>query len=74
MATYCSIPALKISWTEDSGGLPSKGSQRATEHARMHERTDFREFQYDVKSQLQKLGFKETPTVENQLKVFLHVC
>ena len=28
MATHSSIPAKKIPWTEKSGGLQSKGSQR----------------------------------------------
>ena len=28
MATYSSILAWEISWTEESGGLQSKGSQR----------------------------------------------
>ena len=28
MATYCSILAWRISWTEGPGGLQSKGSQR----------------------------------------------
>ena len=28
MATYSSILAWRIPWTEDSGGLQSKGSQR----------------------------------------------
>ena len=30
MAIYSSIPARKISWTEEPGGLPSIGSQRDT--------------------------------------------
>ena len=29
MATYSSILAWRIPWTEDSGGLQSTGSQRA---------------------------------------------
>ena len=28
MATHSSIPAWRIPWTEDPGGLPSIGSQR----------------------------------------------
>ena len=28
MATHSSIPAWKISWTEEPGGLQSMGSQR----------------------------------------------
>ena len=28
MATHCSIPAWKIPWTEESGGLQSMGPQR----------------------------------------------
>ena len=28
METHCSIPARRISWTEESGGLQSMGSQR----------------------------------------------
>ena len=28
MVTHCSIPAWRISWTEESGGLPSMGLQR----------------------------------------------
>ena len=28
MATHSSIPALRISWTEEPGGLQSMGSQR----------------------------------------------
>ena len=28
MATYSSIPAWEIPWTEETGGLPSMGSQR----------------------------------------------
>ena len=28
MATYSSIPAWRIPWTEESGGLQSTGSQR----------------------------------------------
>ena len=28
MATYSSIPAWEIPWTEESGGLQSMGSQR----------------------------------------------
>ena len=31
MATHSAILAWEIPWTE-SGGLPTKGSQRATEH------------------------------------------
>ena len=29
MATYCSILAWEIQWTEESGGLPSMGSQES---------------------------------------------
>ena len=29
MATHSSIPAWEIPWTEEPGGLKSKGSQRA---------------------------------------------
>ena len=29
MATHSSIPAWRVPWTEESGGLPSMGSQRA---------------------------------------------
>ena len=29
MATHSSIPAWEIPWTEEPGGLQSKGSQRA---------------------------------------------
>ena len=29
MATYCSIPAWKIPWTEEHGRLQSKGSQKS---------------------------------------------
>ena len=29
MATYSSIPAWEIPWTEEPGGLQSNGSQRA---------------------------------------------
>ena len=41
MATYSSMVAWKISWTEEPGGLQSMGSQRvrhdwATEHAHIH--------------------------------------
>ena len=28
MATHSSIPAWRVPWTEESGGLPSMGSQR----------------------------------------------
>ena len=39
MATYCSILGWKISWTEEPGGLQSRGSQRVgqdwvTEHSK----------------------------------------
>ena len=38
MATHSSILAWKIQWTEEPGGLPSMGSQRAdvTEHLHIH--------------------------------------
>ena len=31
MATYSSIPALRIPWTEEPGGLESMGSQSQTQ-------------------------------------------
>ena len=41
MATHSSIPAWRIPWTEEAGGLQSMGSQRvshdrATKHAHTH--------------------------------------
>ena len=39
MATPFSIPAQKVSWTEEAGGLQSTGSRRAghgAEHAHRH--------------------------------------
>ena len=40
MATYSSILAWKIPWTEEPGGLQSIGSQRdMTEHTHTHTHT-----------------------------------
>ena len=39
MANHSSILAWKIPWTEEAGGLQSKGSQRATERVRAHTHT-----------------------------------
>ena len=36
MATHSSIPAWRISWIEEPGGLQSDKESDATEHAHMH--------------------------------------
>ena len=53
IATYSSILALKIPWTEEPGGLQSMGSQRARHNwaANTHTKTEFFLFWVDPKAQ-----------------------
>ena len=44
MVTHCSIPAWRISWTEEPGGLQSMGSQRAGHEWAINTHTHFNHF------------------------------
>ena len=52
MATHSSIPAWRIPWTEESGGLQAMGSQTDTHEAIQHARMHFQSPQWMVNGHL----------------------
>ena len=60
MATHSSIPAWKIPWTEEPGGLQSMGSHRVEYDRATHTQTDRKASQVNESEKLMSLRWQYT--------------
>ena len=69
MATYSSIPAWEIPWTEEAGGLQATGSQNSQIH--LHEQLDLSSpcSPWFLKVQIQHIYTRDPPTPPNSPQI-----